>query len=456
MQIVDQKDVLEQAKRCTERWQQNTILSVLDGVPFTVKLNIDALPYQTSGASGFSEDYHVTQDADVVRALRDTGMILVGKCGMDELGLGVRGFSMFAGQVRNPHGRQFVPGGSSGGSAASVAIGLCPVSVGSDAGGSIRIPAACCGVYGLKATFGRISTWGRVLTKREREGEDAAEIVVGPITVCARDLCLMYYVMAGRAVHGMIAEEQEFEGRVDIYREMKATVNGLRVGVYGPLVESGSESGLAVMKGVLNRMVEHGAVEVQVVIPDLEDIRVSLSVLLMTTFLRTLKKHGMYGARPNTHLGLDVRGKLRMGEMFTDEDVRRARTVRAKAMEYCVKKLFGESEIDLLVTPVTGVETPKVPYNLNTGLTDVSTDGGLMKFTKYANCTGIPACVVPAGRDKNGMPVGVQFMSAPWNERVLVDTCLWAERELDTNESMAPPEVFDPLRFASEESAGEQ
>lgn len=453
---MDQEAVIEQAKRSTERWQQNTVLSVLDGVPFTVKLNIDAVPYKTTGASGFSEDYHVTQDADVVHALRRTGMILVGKCGMDELGLGVRGFSMFTGQVRNPHDRQYVPGGSSGGSAASVAIGLCPVSVGSDAGGSIRIPAACCGVYGLKATFGRISTRGRVLTEREREGEDTADIVVGPITVCARDLCLMYNVMAGFAVQRTIAEEQEFEGRVDICREMKATVKGLRIGVYGPWVKSGSESGLAVMRGVVNRMIEHGAVEVQAVIPDLEDIRVSLSVLLISTSLRALKKYGMYGAGSKAHLGWDVRGKLRMGETFTEEDVKRARTVRGKTMEYCVNKLFRKGELDVLVTPATGVETPEVPYNLKTGLTDVSTDGGLMKFTKYANCTGIPACVVPAGRDKNGMPVGVQFMSAPWNERVLMDICLWAERVLDTNESMAPEEVFNPLRFTNEEGAGEQ
>lgn len=386
-------------------------------------------------------------------------MILVAKSGMDELGLGVRGFSMFAGQVRNPHDRRFVAGGSSGGSAASVAIALCPVSLGSDSGGSIRIPAACCGVYGLKPTFARISTHGRILTDREADAVDPSEICFGPIAVCASDLYLVYYVLAAFAVHRKIAGEPEFEGRVDLCEEgegVRDDVSGLRIGVYEPWVRSGSDAGLVVMSGVVDRMVEQGAVQVPVVVPDLEDVRVSLSILLIHTFLTVLRRNGIVGATSNAQLGLDARGKLKVGEMFTEEDVKQAAIVRAKAMEYCVNKLFGENKIDVLVTPATGIDTPRVADNLVTGSIDVNADSRLMKFAVYANCTGIPACVVPAGKDKNEMPLGVQFMAAPWNERVLLRTCLWAERELDTNESIVPQEFFDPLQAAREEVTGEQ
>eukprot|EP00177_Eucheuma_denticulatum_P008016 GFKZ01014596.1.p1 GENE.GFKZ01014596.1~~GFKZ01014596.1.p1 ORF type:complete len:663 (-),score=68.14 GFKZ01014596.1:977-2839(-) len=456
IQLVNRSDLLSQAEASTRRWERGTPLCVLDGVPFTVKVNLDANGYSTHCGSYFDEfpDGHVP-DGDAVAALKKAGMILVGKTGMDEVGVGVRGFSMNRGQVRNPHGRRFVPGGSSGGCAASVACGLCPVSIGADAGGSIRIPSACCGVYGIKATFGRLSTRGRALAER---GEwDIGEISVGPIAGCSRDLALMYRLMAGWALQESVNGEGDFEGRVDVCTGLGKAggVDGLKVGVCKPWVESCEGDGLKYMREVVGRIVQQGGEVVPVVIPDLEDARVSLQILLMRRTLRMLRKKGIWGGSDwGWNLGYDPRAKFKMSEMFTEDDERRAEAVRGRVMEYCVKELFDGFEIDVLVTPALGLDTPAVAENVVTGLVDSNTDSRMMKYMLYANLTGIPGCIVPVGRDGNGMPVAVQFMSRPWEEKKLLDICLWAETEFDTEAHMIPKEVYNPLEEARKVKVG--
>jgi Asp-tRNA(Asn)/Glu-tRNA(Gln) amidotransferase A subunit family amidase len=186
----DEKDIMMQAKASEARYKTKTSLGPLDGVPIAIKDEMDALPYKTGVGTKFL-DIEPTEDAVIVARLRQQGAIIIGKASMHEFGLDVTNCNPNTGTPRNAYNVKHWPGGSSGGSATLVAAGVCPISVGADGGGSIRIPAAYNGVYGLKVTAGRISGKGSYPL--------APTVgVVGPIAINAHDLALSYMVVAGK------------------------------------------------------------------------------------------------------------------------------------------------------------------------------------------------------------------------------------------------------------------
>ncbi|KAL4419344.1 hypothetical protein ABPG75_002647, partial [Micractinium tetrahymenae] len=179
------------AAASTQRWAEGRPLSPLDGVPFAVKDCVDALPYPTTGGTGFFADWRTpTQSLAGVQSLLDAGALLVGKATLHEIGLGTTGLNTVTGTARNPHSPAHHTGGSSSGSAALLAAGICPIAVGTDGGGSIRIPAAACGVVGLKPTRDRVGTENTV------PPIDQTVAVTGPMA--GTDCALMYALMANR------------------------------------------------------------------------------------------------------------------------------------------------------------------------------------------------------------------------------------------------------------------
>lgn len=423
---INEQQTLRHAEASTNRWHHGTPLSVLDGVPFSVKDMLDVVGYSTRCASTFEES-DINHDADVVTALREAGMLLIGKCNQDELGIGVRGFSVHTGQTRNPYHVDYVPGGSSAGSAVSVATGLCPVSIATDAGGSVRIPAACNGIFGIKPTFARISTHGRVLTHRDDKDEVSSCLHVGVLASYAEDLALIYHLMAAFAPHRRIPDHDEFQ---KIPQEIPAAIDmsmsGLRVGICRPWLESSPECGRSAARQVLSHLERAGAVQVPVAIPNLEDIRVSLPIGLMRAAIRALDRAGVYGNGKGGDIGCDPRSKLVMGCEFTESDETHANHVRAKAIAHA-NEMF--KNIDILLLPALGCEVPRVPGNLHTGVVDVGTDSRMMRFMLYANFTGLPACVMPVSKESSGIPCGAQAIAKPWDEQILLKICLWAQKE---------------------------
>lgn len=177
----------QQAAASTRRWQEGRPLSPLDGVPFAVKDCVDALPYPTTGGTAFMAEWRTpTQSLAGVQALVDAGALLVGKATLHEIGLGTTGLNTVTGTARNPHSPAHHTGGSSSGSAALLAAGICPIAVGTDGGGSIRIPAAACGVVGLKPTHERVGTEDAV------PPIDQTVAVTGPMAGSVQDCALMY------------------------------------------------------------------------------------------------------------------------------------------------------------------------------------------------------------------------------------------------------------------------
>lgn len=443
------EELLAAARESSARWKSATPLSVVDGVPFSVKQMLDAAGHTTSSACSLPDpitqpNVAALQDADVVKSLRHAGMMMIGKTNQDELGIGVRGFSIYTGQTRNPQNFNLVPGGSSSGSAATVAAGLCPVSIGTDAGGSIRIPAACCGAYGLKPTFARLSTHGRVWTARDESVDEVGlTMTTGPIAGCARDLALSYYLMAAFAPHRKIRGQPQFEEnvRIQIPKSIGSSLEGMRVGVYMSWLESGTGIGADVALEVLSAMKESGAVEVPIVIPDLEDIRVALSISIMDSSLRKMHEIGFSQGDISKSIGYDARAKLAMVQEFNETDVNNTKVVRAKAMRYAVEHIF--KEVDLVLTPALGTEVPPVPFNLETGVTDVQTESRMMRFMLYASYTGLPACVFPVRREDSGAPCAVQLIGGPYCEEQLLQVTMWGEQTFPSG--FDPPKVVNAL-----------
>ena len=187
---VDREDVMKQAREATKRIKARKPLSIFDGVPVAVKDEVDMVPYPTTVGTSFLGKSPAKEDATVVARMRAAGALLIGKTNMHEIGINVTGLNPHHGTTRNPYNTNHFTGGSSSGSATAVAAGLVPVAIGADGGGSIRIPASFCGVFGLKSTFGRVSEFG------------AAPLCwsvahLGPIAGTATDTALAYAVMAG-------------------------------------------------------------------------------------------------------------------------------------------------------------------------------------------------------------------------------------------------------------------
>lgn len=445
----NESQLLEEARASTERWQNGTPISVLDGVPFAVKDNIDVAGYPTSAATAFldQEKTPMTQDADTVRALRQCGMLMVGKCNMDELGVGVRGFSTSTGQTRNPHNLGCIPGGSSGGCAAAVAAGLVPVALGSDTGGSIRIPAACCGVFGIKPTFGRVSTWGRVLTNRDETTDDVSPTLhLGPIASCVEDLVLAYAALSAFAPHRNIKDCTEFQGGVGTVTQVGSGISGLRVGYCEAWERGATGSGVRAARDFVERLTSGGAVAQDVLVRFLEDVRVSLPISLMRQTVESLRRAGAYDGTKSSGIGWDAQAKFSMAQEFSDEDLENTCKVRARAMQDA-RRIF--EKVDVIVTPALGTDVAEVANDLRTGEVNVKAESGLMRFMLYGNYVGLPAVVIPIASQENGPPLAIQVIAKPWCEEVLLKVCRWAEREF-SDDKFDPRTVFSVLETTEE------
>ncbi len=220
-------DLSAQARASAERHRAGRPLSLLDGVPVAVKDEVDQVPYTTTVGTSFMGRTPATEDATVVARLRAAGALLIGKTNMHEIGINPDGFNEHYGIIRNPWDLDCHAGGSSNGSAAAVAAGFCPIAIGADGGGSIRIPAALTGLVGLKATFGRVSEHG------------AAPLTwsmghLGPIAASVGDAALTYAVIAGPDAHDPNSLHQP---PVSLDGWNNADLRGVRLGVYRPWFE---------------------------------------------------------------------------------------------------------------------------------------------------------------------------------------------------------------------------
>ena len=342
------------------------------------------------------------QDATSVAKLRDAGAIIVGKCNMHEFAYGATTDNPHYGRTHNPWDLSRIPGGSSGGSAAAVAAGLCITAAGSDSGGSIRIPAALCGVVGLKPSFGRISCQGLIPPSGELDHP-------GPITRSVYDAAVMLEVMAGWDA----ADPVTAHCPVPAY---KAVLNGdvreLRVAVdpeyalrgISSEVESNFERCLEVLK-------ELGIEVVEVRLPRVEEGMSAALTILMSE--ETAYHAEWLRTRPGDY-GPDVRARLEKGLGITGMDYARAQRTRRLLMRD-FELLFEDA--DLFITPTCGITAPAHGEQIVVvDGKEVFAIGALTRFTRLFNLTGLPAISVPSGFSHEGLPIGVQLVGRAFDE----------------------------------------
>lgn len=360
--------------------------SPLHGIPIALKDLYDTAGVKTTCASRLYKDRVPAADAVCVKALKAAGAIVVGKANMDEFAYNFTGETSAFGTCVNPWNTDYSPGGSSGGSAVAVATGMCLGALGSDTGGSIRLPASVCGITGYKPTFGLISTEGVAPLAWSLDH-------VGPMTRTARDAAIMHGAMAGSSV-------------------FRATVKTLRLGVPEHPFQDGmdAEVGKALMAAieVLKRLTA-GANGVAFPRSEVTDADAGLpkpyGVVIFAeayAFHREMVKNqaGLYHPQ--------ILGTIKMGENITAADYIEARREMERLRATAAKTLFADC--DLLITPAS----PKAPFKLASNPSLVN-----LRNTAYFNMYGLPTISIPCGFTGNGMPIGVQITGAPKRDELV-------------------------------------
>lgn len=424
----DEQDLLMQAAASTRRYESGQPLGPLDGVPVAVKDELNQAGYPTTVGTKFLGTTPEEADATPVARLRAAGALLVGKTNMHEIGIGVTGLNPHHGVARNPHDPRCATGGSSSGSAAAVASGLCPIAVGADGGGSIRIPASFCGVLGLKPTFGRVSEHG------------VAPVCwsvahAGPIAGSVRDLALAYAVMAGPDPQDPFSQNGPAPC---LRRPSEQRLSGLRLGIFSPWFEDAADDVVSQCRNAVEALTEAGLHLQEVEIPDLHLVR---SVHLVTIVSEMASAHDLFYARHRQDYGLDTRLNLALGRSLTSRDF-----VHAQRLRNQIRARFDEvfSQVDLLVTPTTGITAPPheadaVPH----GESDLPKTMDIMRFAQAANLTGYPAITIPVGFDRSGKPIGLQLMARAFDESLLLNIASLLESRMPRKKAQVQVRLLD-------------
>jgi Asp-tRNA(Asn)/Glu-tRNA(Gln) amidotransferase A subunit family amidase len=408
-------ELLHQAQESAKRLRDGKPRSLLEGVPVAVKEELDVLPYPTTVGTAFLGREPARSDASVVARIRTAGALIIGKTNMHEIGIGVTGLNPIHGTPRNPYDPGHYCGGSSGGSAAAVAAGLCPVAIGADGGGSIRIPSAFCGIVGLKPTFGRISESGAYPLCW-------SVAHIGPLAASVHDAALAYAVMAGpdeRDPHTLHQPAVEWSGWDN------ADLSDLTLGIYSEWFNHAQPAIVAACEAQVQHFVKLGAKVKEIVLPDLEAARVAHTITIISEMAQCMEPE--YRQNHKRH-GRDVRINLVIARALTARDYIQAQRVRTRLLRHLGRAF---QEVDLILTPATGITAPPILAKaLKAGESDLSKLVEIMRFATPANLAGVPAISFPAGYDQGGLPIGMQAMGRPWQEKTLLRLALAAERQL--------------------------
>jgi aspartyl-tRNA(Asn)/glutamyl-tRNA(Gln) amidotransferase subunit A len=358
---------------------------------------------RTTAGSKFYADRVPEHDAFVVERLRRAGAVIVGKTNMHEWALGVTNDNPHYGACRNPWAPDHITGGSSGGSAAALAAGMCDGALGSDTGGSIRIPAALCGVVGLKPTYGRVSLRGVVPLSWSLDH-------AGPMARRVRDAAALLGVIAGYDA----ADPGSLPVPVDDYlSELDAGIAGWRIGVVADDWLGDIHAGVSeAVRAAVAVLVSLGTRIERLDVPELPEAA-RLNGLVTTADAATFHRERMENAPDD--FGADVLARLRRGAGYGVTDYAHARRMQTQ-LRRRFESWFVEhgGALDAVVLPTTPIPAPKIQ-----GLDAVATATVLTRFTAPFNFTGLPALSVPCGTT-DGLPVGLQLVCAPWAERRLL------------------------------------
>jgi aspartyl-tRNA(Asn)/glutamyl-tRNA(Gln) amidotransferase subunit A len=397
-------EALATARAADRRTAAGRPMGPLHGLPISLKDLIDQAGVPTTASSLVRRDHRATHDAPVTARLRQAGAVFVGKTNLHEFAFGTTSDDSGFGPARHPLDPSRSPGGSSGGSAISVVTGMALASIGTDTGGSIRIPAAACGIVGLKPEWGEIPAGGIVPLSRQLDH-------VGPMTRSVADAWLLYDVMRGAFHEGV---------------PRGASIRGVRIGVpRGYLFDRVHEDVEARVLEAVERLGDAGAYVVDVEIPHIAD---TVHVYLALVLADAAEYHApMLDSQPQDYTP-NVRYRLEMGRYVMAEDYVRARRLRERLVRSVDHALAG---VDVLAAPALAIPAPPI------GATSVPIKDGsdvvrsaMLRNTQLFNLSRHPAMSLPCGTTRDGLPVGLQLVGHRKGTSRLLHDALAAEAVL--------------------------
>jgi aspartyl-tRNA(Asn)/glutamyl-tRNA(Gln) amidotransferase subunit A len=395
-----EKAALQAAREAQSKIQAEAPGSLLNGVPLALKDLFETQGVRTTAGSKFFRDYIPPADAATVAALRSAGAVLLGKLNMHEIALGVTNVNPHYGACRNPWNLQRISGGSSGGSAAALAAEFCSGALGSDTGGSIRIPASLCGVVGLKPTYGRISLRGVIPLSWNLDH-------AGPMARRVEDVAALLQVIAGYDPQDPYSVRKPVD---DYLEEIELGVEGWRMALASDEFFSRADSEvLQAVQAAAAQFEQLGAQVESKEVPNGYEAAKANGLMVPSDAAAYHRQR--LEERPQD-FGEDVLRRLRNGAAYTSGEY-----ILARRMQSVTRRQYERffEQVDVLLTPTTPVTAPFIE-----GPDAVEQAGRLTRFTAPFNLTGLPAISLPCGFTQGGLPVGLQMIAAPWAEKKLL------------------------------------
>lgn len=431
---VEKEAALKRAEQVQDKIDAGELTGPLAGVPFAVKDNICTRGILTTCGSKILENFVPAYSAEAVRRLEEAGAVLIGKTNMDEFAMGSTTETSYFGAAKNPVNTDYVTGGSSGGSAGAVAVCACFAALGSDTGGSIRQPAAHCGVVGLKPTYGSVSRYGLVA-----HGSSLDQI--GPITRDVRDCAAMLEVLCAYDPKDSTSVNR---GETDFCSALVENVKGMRIGLpkdyFGDMLEEEVKAAVLAAAELLR---SKGAEVEMFDLPLVEYVTPVYYTISSAEASSNLERfdgikygwrsedaedlHMLYKTTRSRGFGAEVKRRIMLGTFVLSAGYYEDYYLQALKVKALIKKSFDEafSKYDIILAPVSSSTAPKLGVSQGNPLQMYQED----IYTAPANLVGLPAISVPCGRDSKGLPIGVQFIAKGFQEKKLLQVAYTYEQE---------------------------
>ncbi|MBU1202895.1 Asp-tRNA(Asn)/Glu-tRNA(Gln) amidotransferase subunit GatA [Patescibacteria group bacterium] len=414
------EQAISEAKEADKKIKQGKA-SLFTGLPIAVKDVILVKGSQTTAGSKMLADYQATYTATAIQKLQKQSVVILGKTNCDEFAMGTSNENSAYGPVLNPRDKTRVPGGSSGGSAAAIAANLAPISLGTDTGGSVRQPAAFCGVVGLKPSYGRISRYGLIAMTSSLDQ-------IGPFSNTVKDSAYLLQAMAGFDELDATSSRQEAD---DYIADIEKDVKSLRIGVPKEYFSDHLDKEIKQAIEAKIKVLEKEGFQIkQVSLPYTDYALAAYYLIVPAEVSSNLARYDgiLYGLRPDKEMTLDhwyktvrsqgfgaeVKRRIILGTFVLSAGYYDAYYKKAQKVRTLIKNDFAKAfdEVDVLLTPVTPSTAFKLGEKINDPLSLYLAD----IFTVGANIAGICGLAMPIAEDKDNLPIGLQLLAAPFKE----------------------------------------
>lgn len=403
-----------------------------EGIPIAIKDIINVKEWNITCCSNILQGYISPYDATVIKNLRESGLSPYGRANMDEFAMGSSTDTSCYGKTLNPHNENKTAGGSSGGSAAAVASGLAIAALGTDTGGSVRQPAAYCGVVGMKPTYGRVSRYGVTAYSSSLDQ-------VGPITQNVEDAAILYDIISGHDPMDSTSANVDYSSvapNLNCDRKLKIAVIDNFVDQASDEIKKGFQKAVKAFEDTGHEIVHKQMLDTEKIVSTYYIVATAEASANLARFdgVRYGNRKGdaglkdMYIQTKSQGFGEEVQKRIMLGSFVLSSGYYDAYYIKAQKVRHLIKDMYEEifKDSDLILSPVAPTVAPdfgSFKTSLEMYLSDI--------YTISVNLAGLPAISIPVDKDENGMPIGLQLIGQAYDEQTMFDGALALEKAVD-------------------------